>query len=173
MKQMTITAAVNYTAQRARSARERVARCLDRFASPHLTLQTISSGHLVIHVVVTMATTENRDVPKERIFGPMVMDRGCLRAPEAWTREHQSLGLQALVPFPKLAPKTQRLCQMVPEGFYCNWKPHLPWVLQAPAVKVKQRPRRGGGRHACPLYLITLGPQHMCCVPPAALLPAT
>lgn len=48
-----------------------------------------------------MATTDNRDVPKEQIFGPMVMDRGCLRASEAWTREHQSLGLQALVPFPK------------------------------------------------------------------------
>lgn len=28
-------------------------------------------------------------------------------------------------------------------------------LLQAPAVKVKHRPRRGGGRHACPLCLKT------------------
>lgn len=34
MKRMTISAAVNYTAQ---SEWERVARCLDRFASAHLT----------------------------------------------------------------------------------------------------------------------------------------
>lgn len=45
--------------------------------------------------------------------------------------------------------------------------PHLPCVLQAPAVKVKHRPRRGGGRHACPHCLITLGPSaHVLCTSP-------
>lgn len=67
-------------------------------------------------------------------------------------------GTASIGAVPQLAPKTKRLCQMVPEGFYCDGKPHLPWVLQAPAVKVKHRPRRGGGRHACPLCFITLGP---------------
>lgn len=45
--------------------------------------------------------------------------------------------------------------------------PHLPCVLQAPAVKVKHRPRRGGGRHACPHCFITLGKQaHVLCTSP-------
>lgn len=111
-------------------------------------------------------------MPKEQIFGPIVMDRGCLRASRGMDEGSFRVwdGLQALVqllPVPKLRPRAPRLCQMVPEGFYCIGGPHLPCVLQAPAVKVKHKPRRGGGRHACPHCLITFGPQaHVLCTSP-------
>lgn len=49
-----------------------------RLTSPHLTTASRPSGKY--EVAAAMATTDNRDVPKEQIFGPIVMDRGCLRA---------------------------------------------------------------------------------------------
>lgn len=50
-----------------------VARCLDRFASPHLTFQTIWAR---LEPPAAMTTTGIRDVPKEQIFGPMAMVLG-------------------------------------------------------------------------------------------------
>lgn len=71
-----------------------------------------------------MATTDNRDVPKEQIFGPIVMDRGRLRVSRrmddggirVWDCRHWCSWSQS----PNLRPRAPRLCQMVPEGFYCD-----------------------------------------------------
>lgn len=110
-----------------------MAQCLDRFASPRLTspqltCQTIWTG---LEPAAAMTTTEIRDVPKEQIFGPMAMDRGCLRASEAWMKGASEFGTAGIGAGPQLHPRAPRLCQMVPEGFYCDAGPHLPCVLQA------------------------------------------
>lgn len=59
-------------------------------------------------------------------------------------------GLQALVLVPNCLLELQGCVKWFQKAstVYCR-------LLEAPAVKVKQRPRRGGGRHACPFCLST------------------
>lgn len=100
------------------------------------------------------------------------MDRGCLRASRGmdegsirvWDCRHWC----SWEPVPQPASKSSKVVSNGSRRLLLRWGGRtFPCVLQAPAVKVKHRPRRGGGRHACPHCLITLGPSaHVLCTSP-------